>query len=274
VERFVGMQALNGYALRVGGKLVGYTYYLCEERKGLIGNLYVLSEHHTAENENRLLAAVLRTLMATPNVHRVESQLLMLRPGPRGTLPGSEFLSVKSRYFMAIPAERAARLKPGHAGSTMLFAPWGDYHEEAAAGLIAESYAGHVDGTINDQYRSVAGARRFLSNIVHYPGCGTFYQPASYLALDLTRGRMWGMSLASLLAEGVGHITQICVAPAFQGKGIGYELLRRSLDSLVAAGCRKVSLTVTAANEGAVQLYERVGFDTVRTFSALVWDGF
>ena len=207
VQRFVGIQALNGYALRAGGKLVGYTYYLCEERKGLIGNLYVLPEHHTTENENRLLAAVLKNLMATPNVHRVESQLLMIRPGPRGALPGSEFLSIKSRYFMAIPAERAVRLKPGHAESTMLFVPWGDYHEEAAAGLIAESYAGHVDATINDQYRSVAGARRFLSNIVHYPGCGTFYQPASYLALDLTRGRMQGMSLTSLLAEGVGHIT-------------------------------------------------------------------
>jgi ribosomal protein S18 acetylase RimI-like enzyme len=39
-------------------------------------------------------------------------------------------------------------------------------------------------------------------------------------------------------------------------------------------GCRSASLTVTAANEDAVKLYERVGFETVRRFSAFVWEGF
>jgi ribosomal protein S18 acetylase RimI-like enzyme len=33
-------------------------------------------------------------------------------------------------------------------------------------------------------------------------------------------------------------------------------------------------LTVTAANEDAVELYERVGFETIRRFSAFVWEGF
>jgi ribosomal protein S18 acetylase RimI-like enzyme len=39
-------------------------------------------------------------------------------------------------------------------------------------------------------------------------------------------------------------------------------------------GCRKVSLTVTAANREAVDLYERMGFRTIRKFSAFVWEGF
>jgi ribosomal protein S18 acetylase RimI-like enzyme len=39
-------------------------------------------------------------------------------------------------------------------------------------------------------------------------------------------------------------------------------------------GCRAATLTVTAANAGAVELYERVGFHTVRRFSAYVWEGF
>ena len=38
--------------------------------------------------------------------------------------------------------------------------------------------------------------------------------------------------------------------------------------------CRSASLTVTAANADAVALYERVGFETIRRFSAYVWDGF
>jgi ribosomal protein S18 acetylase RimI-like enzyme len=71
-----------------------------------------------------------------------------------------------------------------------------------------------------------------------------------------------------------GHITQICVAPEVRGTGLGYEVLRRSLMTLQEHGCRKVSLTVTAANREAVDLYERMGFRTTRKFHAFVWEGF
>jgi ribosomal protein S18 acetylase RimI-like enzyme len=33
-------------------------------------------------------------------------------------------------------------------------------------------------------------------------------------------------------------------------------------------------LTVTASNSEAVDLYRRVGFETVRQFGAYVWEGF
>ena len=78
--------------------------------------------------------------------------------------------------------------------------------------------------------------------------------------------------LTSLLSPRVGHITQICVQPRLKGQGLGYELLRRSLVALAEAGCRKVSLTVTAANLEAVRLYEHVGFEKVHSFPALVWE--
>ncbi len=60
--------------------------------------------------------------------------------------------------------------------------------------------------------------------------------------------------------------------PRLKGKGLGYELLRRSLLALGEAGCRQASLTVTAANQNAVRLYERVGFRLSHTFNALVWE--
>jgi ribosomal protein S18 acetylase RimI-like enzyme len=71
-----------------------------------------------------------------------------------------------------------------------------------------------------------------------------------------------------------GHITQICVSPAMQGSGLGRELLRRSLETFKEAGCASASLTVTAANRNAVELYERIGFQTMRRFSAYAWEGF
>jgi ribosomal protein S18 acetylase RimI-like enzyme len=109
---------------------------------------------------------------------------------------------------------------------------------------------------------------------VQYPGCGAFFQPASYVALDPGTGRLSGICLASLVHADVGHVTQVCVVPSARGTSIGYELIRRSLESLVRHGCKKVTLTVTAANTEAIVLYERMGFHKTRNFAAYVWDGF
>ena len=149
---------------------------------------------------------------------------------------------------------------------------WSDLYQDGAAQAIAAAYAGHVDALINDQYRGAPGARRFIHNIVQYPGCGAFQRQASYAAFDAANGRLCGISLASLVAPDCGHITQICVAPQMKGAGIGHALLRESLLSLKEMGCRSASLTVTAANRNAVELYERVGFRTVKRFPALVWE--
>jgi ribosomal protein S18 acetylase RimI-like enzyme len=175
---------------------------------------------------------------------------------------------------MLLDLDAAPRLAEGPARRRVHVERWSDHHQESAAQLIAAAYTGHIDSYINDQYRSVAGARRFLYNIVQYPGCGSFFRPASYVALDLERGRLWGLSLASVVGPESGHITQICVAPDVHGTGVGYELLRRSLVTLREHGSRRISLTVTAANREAVELYERMGFRTRRTFSAYVWEGF
>jgi len=156
----------------------------------------------------------------------------------------------------------------------MYLEKWTDHYQEAAAHLISAAYLGHIDSRINDQYRTPGGARKFLYNIVQYPGCGAFYRPASYAAFEAATGHLCGISLASLVAPESGHITQICVSPSVRGTGIGHALLRQSLKTLKEMGCRSASLTVTAANEDAVALYERVGFRTIRRFSAFVWEGF
>ena len=55
VRRFVRMQSLSGHALVQGPRVAGYSYYVCEEGKGLIGDVYVLDAYRTAENENALI---------------------------------------------------------------------------------------------------------------------------------------------------------------------------------------------------------------------------
>ena len=274
VRRFVDLRALNGYALLEDGVVTGYVYYVLEDAKGLMGDLYVMREHRTIDRENALLAAALHSIVAQPHTTRIESQLMMLEfARPAASVPGAANLISFDRNFMRIDLRRAA-LPEGRRQRAAYIDRWNDQHQDATARLIPAAYRGHVDSRINDQYRTVAGARRFLHNIVQYPGCGAFFRPASYAAFEPLRGELCGVCLASLVSQDCGHITQICVSPEVKGAGVGYELLRRSLIALREMGCRAATLTVTAANEGAVALYERVGFHTVRRFSAYVWEGF
>ena len=272
VRRFVDLRALNGYGLIDGGEIVGYLYYVVEEGKGLIGDLYIRRAYRTVDRENRLLEAALDAIMASRSIRRIESQLMMLHHAAERPLPHAGCVSVFERNFMRIDLRRAA-LGEGRVRYPMYIEKWSDHYQDTAAQLISSAYTGHVDSRINDQYRSAAGARRFLYNIVQYPGCGAFYRPASYSAFDAGSGRLCGISLASLVAPECGHITQICVSPSVRGTGIGHALLRASLTTLREMGCRSASLTVTAANDDAVELYKRVGFDIARRFSAYVWEG-
>lgn len=273
VRRFLDMQALNGNALLVNGYAAGYCYFVSEERKGLIGDLYVMKEFAAPEHERRLLAAVVETLIKTPFIQRIESQLMMLRFGSRIDLPQRRHVRMYGRNFMEVDLSEAARLPHGYVARPVLIDNWNERRQEDAATLIANAYQGHVDSLINDQYRSAAGARRFLMNIIQYPGCGSFFQPASFVALDAA-GKLCGICLSSLVHTQVGHITQVCVSPGARGTGLGYELIRRSLETLARNGCRKASLTVTATNREAIRLYERMGFHKTRDFSAYVWEGF
>jgi ribosomal protein S18 acetylase RimI-like enzyme len=277
VRRFMDLRALNGSALVEDGEVIGYSYYVLEDNKGLIGDLYVRRGARSIERENRLLESIVDAVVVSPQISRVECQLMMMQAQPGRPMPRDSYLRTFERNFMRIDLKEAP-LTAGKVRYPVYIEKWSDFYQEPAAQLIADAYTAHIDGQINDQYRSTTGARRFLYNIVQYPGCGVFHRPASYAAFDarpgVTSGALCGISLASMVAQSSGHITQICVSPETKGTGIGHELLRQSLLTLREADCTSASLTVTAANQEAVSLYERLGFETVRRFSACVWEGF
>ncbi len=274
VKRFVETGSLSGYAVEADGGVVGYAYYVAEEPKSLIGDLFLRGGYWTAENERALLGAVVGASMGARGVKRIEGQVALLRWAQEGDLPGARHAMRYPRYLMVADVERVREMRPRAVGERVVMDRWTERRQEEVAHLIAASYRGHIDSQINDQYRSAEGARRFLFNIVQYPGCGAFFPPGCWVALERMTGRVCGVSLASLVGEEVGHITQICVSPGMRGVGVGSELLRRSVEALGQSGARRVSLTVTKANEGAVKLYERVGFEVRKEFQALVWEGF
>ena len=273
LRRFVQIHSLCGYALRVRREIVGYAYFVVEGRKGLIGDFYVRDGYATRTNEGMLLGAVVQGLMLASGIRRIECQLMMYRAGPVA-LPFGQYLTRHDRFFMELERDGIKKLQApsGDLGAT--FYPWEERWAEEIAHLVAAAYRGHVDSDINDQYRTIPGARHFLTNIVRFPGCGNFSAASSRVVVDNRTGRVCGACLTSLVSGNSGHVTQLCVLPAVRGARLGYELLRRSLVHLADMGCTTVSLTVTCSNVGAIRLYESVGFHTISTFPALVWEGF
>jgi ribosomal protein S18 acetylase RimI-like enzyme len=274
LRRFLQIRSLYGYALRMGQGVIGYSYHVCEGRKGLIGDFYLRRDFADSSNEMMLLGATVQGLMLAPGIHRIESQLLLLHSPFTQNLPFSRFLKLYERRFMEVSRASVVALKPRIPTARVNFQPWAVRHNEEIAHLVVAAYRGHVDSEINDQYRTIPGSRHFLMNIIQFPGCGNFSAKASVLAVDATTGRMCGVCLASLVSPTCGHVTQLCLLPQVRGTGLGYELLRQSMLRLVELGCETISLTVTGSNGDAIGLYESVGFRTCTLFPALVWEGF
>ena len=66
------------------------------------------------------------------------------------------------------------------------------------------------------------------------------------------------------LSNEAGAIQNVAVVPGFRRRGLGRALVLGALHAFRSIGVQQVSLDVTADNDSAIRLYERVGFRTVR----------
>jgi ribosomal protein S18 acetylase RimI-like enzyme len=224
-----------------------------------------------------LLRRLLDLLLHSPNIDRVESQLLLY---DAASIEGS-FLDAgfarHTRLFMECDLENCRGISGVSAGKPLLphninLIPWSSNYYQAAAELIHAAYAGHIDAEINDQYCSLHGSLRFLHNIVRFPGCGVFDASQSWLLLDRETDSLAGMLLCSRVAPEVAHITQLCVLPSLRGRGLGRVLLDHAMMQLLNTGFAAITLTVTEENRQAVDLYAASGFRVRYRFDAMVFD--
>ena len=185
ILRYMDAKILPGYAAIERGSIFGYTFFVYEQNKGVIGDLFVresirdsardgargLDRHDV---EERLLTHVIETLQQSPGVHRVEAQLLAHHSGEVSQPFLQQGFSRHPRVFMNFDIGKNRHTVPPTLGPQFEIRPWSDQEYQAAAALITAAYRGHVDSEINDQYRTLSGSLRFLNNIVRFPGCGTF----------------------------------------------------------------------------------------------------
>ncbi len=275
ILRYVDAKILPGYAAIDRGRIFGYSFFVYEGSKGVVGDLFVANGDrlpNAREVEIKLLTHVIETLQQSPGIHRVEAQLLAHQAGSVARPFLDQGFQRHQRLFMVLNL-RGSVSKPPVLHPEVEIRRWTEADYQPAAAVITAAYRGHVDAQINDQYHTLAGSLRFLNNIVRFPGCGLFDIESSYAAVDRRAKNLIGLILCSRVRGDVGHVTQVCVLPEYRGRGVGESLMAASTMNLTKRGFSMLSLTVTEANAGAVALYRRLNFDSKRVFDAFVWAG-
>src|SRR5258708_38378716 len=78
ILRYMDAKILPGYAAIERGSIFGYSFFVYEQNKGVIGDLFFCDGGlgpYRHEVEGRLLRHVIETLQQSPGIHRVQAQL-------------------------------------------------------------------------------------------------------------------------------------------------------------------------------------------------------
>lgn len=282
--QYLDSHMLPGYAALDAGRVTGYAFCVYEESKAVIGDVFALpcpppgpdeppegNAQTAPEIEATLLRHLLETLQCSPQVDRIESQLLLHPTGVHARAFEEAKFEMYQRLFMVQPLAGVWGAPRIHLPPELEMRPWRDDDLNAASRLISEAYTDHPDSLINDQYRSPHGSLRFLHNIVRYSGCGTFSPQVSHVIVERSSRDLAALVLGSRVSMQSGHVTQLCVRQRYRRQGLGRMLLSVAASAFLRLGVSEISLTVTAANGRAVELYQSEGYECKHIFDAAVW---
>jgi hypothetical protein len=206
--QYLESRILSGYVALDQGRVCGYTFCVYEGRKAVIGDAFALG-HRTmsdADTTRVLLVHVLELLRHSPQVERVESQLLLFDAGEFADVFNGPEFTIYPRLFMECDIPRQDDVEASATPADLEVSPWNPQDYQASGELIYASYIGHPDALINDQYRSLHGSLRFLHNIIRFPGCGA-YHPALHCQ-GSPRTRTWSAALGPMRAESAARRVQ------------------------------------------------------------------
>jgi len=281
--QYLDSHTLPGYAALEAGQVTGYTFCVYEETKAVVGDVFALDgsqgneedgqrEQTAHEIEETLLRHLLELLVNSPQIERVESQLLLHPSGTHVRAFLDAGFQIHRRLFMVRPLRGFFASPKVNLPAGLELRLWHDEDLNPAARLIAAAYASHPDSVVNDQYRSAHGSLRFLNNIVRYSGCGVFSSQVSHVVVHRASRELVALVLGSRVSPESGHITQVCVHPEFRRRGLARMLLNLAASCFLRQGVSEISLTVTEANKEAVELYRAEGYDSPHSFDATVWE--
>jgi ribosomal protein S18 acetylase RimI-like enzyme len=301
--QYLDSHMLPGYAAVEDGQVTGYAFCVYEESKAVIGDVFALPSPSAEATdsplsgplsisamdasasqasaiqvpvsahaiEETLLKHLFETLLHSPQLDRIESQLLLHPSGAHSGAFREAGFQIFRRLFLVRTLEGLWNQPRVSLPGNLEMRPWRDEDLTPAGRLISEAYRDHPDSIINDQYRSVHGSQRFLHNIVRYSGCGVFSAQVSHVIVERANRQMVALVLGSRVSPESGHITQLCVHPGYRRAGLARLLLSISAFHFMRLGVTEISLTVTESNTDAIELYRSEGYTCPHTFDAAVW---
>jgi ribosomal protein S18 acetylase RimI-like enzyme len=146
------------------------------------------------------------------------------------------------------------------------FLPWEDSLLEAHTEAKYLSFRDEIDANVFPCFGDLAGCRRLMREIAHKGG---FVPEATWLAVYRggvrAEGEICGTVQGIRDRHEMGSLQNLGITPPHRNRRVGTSLLFRALEGFVQAGLTRVHLEVTAENQGAIRLYRRVGFRTVKT---------
>jgi ribosomal protein S18 acetylase RimI-like enzyme len=261
---------LSGFAAMSGALAVGFSYYVVEGGRGSIGDVYVSRSWRGLGIDRQMTAAMVDEMDRSRASRRIESQCVSVGNDASSALLEARRFKRFDRHYMTMELTSTSRTRFEQAevreANGISVRPWEDADFAGAAEVIHRSYRGQHDSRINTQYRSESGCAELLTILTDHVWCGEFLHGVSHVAHQDASGKLVGVLIASRIASGAGHIGQISVHPAHQGRGLGRRMINSALIEYARRGFDSASLAVTSANASALHLYESCGFRTIHTF--------
>ncbi len=146
------------------------------------------------------------------------------------------------------------------------FVPWSFEALAAHSEAKYRSFRSELDSNVFPCLGEAEGCLRLMKEISSRQG---FVKSATWLIrfLHADTGRIENCGTVQGIKEqsDVGSIQNVGIVPGHRGKGLGVALVCKSLSGFHEAGVNFVTLEVTAHNAGALKLYRRLRFQTMRT---------
>ena len=168
------------------------------------------------------------------------------------------------RYQMVIDLQKVA-LPDSQLPAGFHFLDWHPAFIERHAKTKYLSFCNEIDARIFPTFRQYDACLRLMRSIAGKSG---FLPDTTWLIVQgeplkeiKDCATIQGLKHNALL----GAIQNVAVLPGFRGRGLGQALVVKSLQGFRNAGLKRVTLEVTAENAPAVQLYQKLGFHTVKT---------
>lgn len=256
---------LSGYVAMSGAAVIGFAYYVIEGPRCSIGDIYVSKPWRGIGLDREMTTAVLEKIESLRRLRRIESQYVGVANDKADALFQERGFERLERSYMLIELGADEDLSPRGELPDISIRPWQRTDFEQAARVIHRSYRGKPDSRINSQYQNLQGCSELLTILTDHFWCGDFLPQVSLVAVRPS-GALAGVLIASRVSSGVGHLGQISVHPAHQGRGIGRRMIENALSDFRKRGYGAITLAVTTANTNAFRLYESCGFRTIHTF--------